>query len=577
MSTKFPFASKLAFTIIVVILIPLFFAVMWIFSTWTYALEKQTNDYLRNIGDITMSKLENSVEYVVDTANFIKKNEQIKQGIANENNIILETGDKYENYLELTQILSSHASVKDEILAILIQSKNKYYYNYSKEWIRFRGERFPKENFYNAGEWSVLDGKIYYTDDILKYSGSDKLGTLLIAVKPSVFYDLIKDIDYSGQGEIFLINEKNQIIASKNREEVGHYIPTEYSKLGDEDSIIYTNIIRNDIKHNAYLTKASSNGWKLLLSIPEEQYIKNSREFKTQMYIFLATIGIAGIVAVIMISRRLTKPIKVLATQMSKVQLDKFEIEDIMILENKENSNRSDEISMLRTSFHIMLTNIQTLIKSEYEQKVMKKEAEIKSLQMQINPHFLYNTLDTINWMARGQGFEDIGNITSSLGKLMRYSLSKKEFVTVREEINNLKDYVEIQDVRYGDKVSVHFEVDESVEKYLMPKLLIQPMVENAITHGIEDKIDDSTIYIRVIEVEEEIHIIVEDDGVGMSGAVIEGLMSDGLEPKEGHTSIGIHNVNQRIKMIYGVEYGMQIQSVLGAGTKITLRIGKII
>ncbi|MFI3215140.1 MAG: histidine kinase, partial [Eubacteriales bacterium] len=297
-------------------------------------------------------------------------------------------------------------------------------------------------------------------------------------------------------------------------------------------------------------------------------YINDIIRVQQQTIIMLICSSIIIVLLIIYTANQVTRPIKKLSQAMMEIGQGNLDVSCTVETE--------DEIGILSQSFNQMVEDMKHLIKSEFEQKVMSQGAEMKSLQMQINPHFLYNTLDTINWMARMQGLDDVGDITSSLGELMRYSLSKNEFVSCKEEIENLRNYVSIQDVRYGDKMSVVFELEEGVGYYYIPKLLIQPILENAIVHGVEEKLEESIITVRIFTKGEELFVIVEDDGVGMDQQAIESLLYDHVQVKQGHTSIGVKNVNRRIKMVFGEECGIQIQSVLGAGTKITLRMKKL-
>ena len=237
------------------------------------------------------------------------------------------------------------------------------------------------------------------------------------------------------------------------------------------------------------------------------------------------------------------------------------------------NVEAEDEIGLLGRTFNQMVKDMRRLIDNVYEQQRMRQEAEMKSLQMQINPHFLYNTLDTINWMGRMKGVDEVGEMTSALGNLMRYSLNRKDFVTIGEELKNLQDYIGIQNVRYGDRMTIRFNIQNGVQSCYIPKLLIQPILENAIVHGVEDKLEPGNIEIRIYYEGDDLYVVVEDDGVGMTQEAIEILISEDLSPKYGHTSIGVNNVNRRIQSVFGRDYGLMIQSQLGAGTTITLHM----
>ncbi len=568
MFRKLSFATKLILAITFAIIIPILGAVLWLYSGWEYTLQEKTNDYLQNNANTTLSKLEKSIEYVEETGFYTSSNENIQSMLlisASETSI----KNEYEEYQELRELLSSYVAVNDEIASMYVQSRNGQVYSYTKTGSPYSAKNtFLKKAMEKGNGWGSEEGITFYTQEVRKYLESGALGSLTIKVNTSVFQEIIEGIEYSDNGKVYLIDENDQIITSQLNDEVESSLPNEYKELELGSDYIYEKVMVEGESYTVYSSRGLSNGWRLVLAIPTEYYMHDVIYFQNQMLMFIAIIVILGLVVVVWISKSLTKPLKKLALEMEKV--GQGDLHSYIAV------NQGDEISTLNETFNQMVEDMRNLIKNEYQQQVMIKGAEMRSLQMQINPHFLYNTLDTINWIARSRGHADIGDITSSLGKLMRYALAKKEFVQLEEELNSLREYVQIQNVRYGDKVTVIFDIEENIGHYYLPKLLIQPILENAIVHGVEDKIDESTIRVIVFTVEDEIRIVVDDDGVGMTQEVLEKLLANNMDEKAGHTSIGVYNVNQRIQMAFGEAYGMQIQSILGGGTKITLRISKL-
>ncbi len=205
----------------------------------------------------------------------------------------------------------------------------------------------------------------------------------------------------------------------------------------------------------------------------------------------------------------------------------------------------------------------------------MRQSTELRALRMQINPHFLYNTLDTINWTARFSGADTVGDMACSLGNPLRYSLSPGDFTVLAREVASLADYLEIQGMRYGDKMQVQVNIDPSFGNIDVPKLIIQPIVENAIVHGIEKKVEDGQIHIWAeLDGEQDLLLYVDDDGVGMSEEVARSLLvRQKSEDFRRSSHIGVYNVHRRLQMYYGEEYGVSIRSEIGVGTQVTLRI----
>ena len=566
MFRKFSYATKLITVVTLTVFIPMLCVILGLYSVWEEALHKKTNDFFQNNANTTILNIENSIKQVENTGFYVAANEVIQ-------NILLSNHTdpkaEYEEYQELREVASNFVAVNEELESIAVKVTDEQIYSYSKsEIISTDVNKYIQQIQMEDKGWLVEKNFTFYVQEIRQYLEKDPLGQLIIRIDLDEFYEIIEEIDYSGVGEVYLVNDENKIIVSKSSGKTS-LLPAAYQQLDLAPKQIYEEVNVEGVQHTVCCSQSTSNGWKLILAIPTEYYLQDVNAFKTTMLALISMIALVGCVLIIFMARQLTKPLKKLAMQMKKVgQGD---------LESYIEVKQVNEIEALNETFNQMIEDMRNLIEKEYKQQVMMQDAEMKSLQMQINPHFLYNTLDTINWMARLRGNDDVGDITSSLGKLMRYSLSKKEFVTIEEELNNLEEYVKIQDVRYGDKVTVLFQVEDALMKYYIPKLLIQPILENAIVHGVEDKIDVCTIKVIIYSEGEDIIIIIEDDGVGMTQEVLVRLLSDDCESKTGHTSIGAINVNRRIQMVYGTQYGMHVQSVLGGGTKVTLRIGCLI
>jgi two-component system sensor histidine kinase YesM len=240
-----------------------------------------------------------------------------------------------------------------------------------------------------------------------------------------------------------------------------------------------------------------------------------------------------------------------------------------------------DEITELGMSFNIMIGKIRELLASKIKEQENLKKAELRALQAQINPHFLYNTLDTIIWMAEAKKNAQVIEIVSALSSFFRISLSKgKDWITIGEEIERTNSYLTIQKMRYRDILDYNIQVDESVKKYTILKLILQPLVENALYHGIKNKRQGGTIIIRAKPKNEtEVQLEVEDNGIGFTPDKLVQLQ-DELEDDSGdiklESGFGIGNVNKRIRLYYGKPYGLSVTSEYHTGTCVTLVIPAI-
>jgi two-component system, sensor histidine kinase YesM len=251
---------------------------------------------------------------------------------------------------------------------------------------------------------------------------------------------------------------------------------------------------------------------------------------------------------------------------------------DLQALVNRDNV---DEITELGMSFNIMIGKIRELLDAKMKEQDNLKKAELRALQAQINPHFLYNTLDTIIWMAEAQKTDQVIEIVSALSSFFRLSLSKgKDWITIEEELERTKSYLTIQRMRYRDIMDFKIEADEEILDNTILKLILQPLVENALYHGIKNKRGRGTIVVRARQkAEDEILLEVEDDGIGLTPEKLAQLLAE-LDDDSGEMKLesgfAIGNVNKRIRLYYGRQYGLSIRSEYNTGTCATLVIPAI-
>jgi two-component system sensor histidine kinase YesM len=306
----------------------------------------------------------------------------------------------------------------------------------------------------------------------------------------------------------------------------------------------------------------------------EQQYKENQTRFTRLAIVYMillpCVIGFS-IVAAWIISASIYIPIKKLHNVTTTITKN-----DLQALVTNENV---DEITELGMSFNIMIGRIRELLDAKINEQENLKKAELRALQAQINPHFLYNTLDTIVWMAEANKTDQVIEIVRALSSFFRIALSKgKDWITIRQEIEHVTSYLTIQKMRYRDILDYKIEVDEDVLDATILKLTVQPLVENALYHGIKNKRNGGSITVRARRSDHDLILLeVQDDGVGFTPyklAQIRANMdddSDQITLKE--SGFGLENVNKRVKLYYGKQYGLSVHSQYQEGTCVTLAI----
>ena len=310
--------------------------------------------------------------------------------------------------------------------------------------------------------------------------------------------------------------------------------------------------------------------WKIIGRVDLQDLMKSAYTIRTMTVSVILLSIVFTAVFYHFISGRLTRPIRNLREKMKQAEAGVFPIED--------ESYSPDEIGDLQRGFNRMIVNIIQLIEDNKKEQELLKKAELKALQAQINPHFLYNTLDAIVWMAETNNSAKVVEITKAFSTFFRTALSEgKEWITVEEEIEHVRSYLMIQQARYQDILSYEIEVDPAVRDCRILKLILQPIVENALYHGIKNKRCLGLIQVKVSQLEDsKLLLEVIDDGYGMTEERLEALEDywNGDYPQfVAGLGYGLKNVNERIKLYYGKEYGLTISSQHKVGTRVSLII----
>lgn len=321
-------------------------------------------------------------------------------------------------------------------------------------------------------------------------------------------------------------------------------------------------------KENYYFLQPIMDGQLTILKmVPKEVMLVGAMHIGRSGIVILIVSMILTAFLSVLVSNQVAKPIVSLTKAMERVEETDFQVHMKV--------DRTDEIGILHRKYTEMIDRIRDLIEKNYKREMETRDAQFLALQAQINPHFLYNTLQVIGGMALKNGADDIYKMTQKLALMFRYITKKQgDLVPMREEVAHLKNYLYIQQVRFGENISVQLFVDESVNEVLIPLLSLQPIIENSFKHGFETQVEKGIIKIDIQEIFDEIDITIEDNGAGMSEERLQEVRKKlAMEGFSEQRSIGVKNVDARIKLYFGREYGIELDSTEAQYTRVTIRI----
>ncbi|MCY9658542.1 sensor histidine kinase [Paenibacillus chondroitinus] len=316
--------------------------------------------------------------------------------------------------------------------------------------------------------------------------------------------------------------------------------------------------------HSDYL------GWTYYNTLPFQTIFYNLTLMKNWMiaaflisFFLLVGFGMA-------VARSVTRPIEGLISNMRGLQIGDLENSELPPI--APISQQMDEVGLLQRTYRMMIVRIQELIKENYTKQLIIKETEFRSLQAQINPHFLYNTLESINWISKMNGQQQVSQMVESLGYLLRSSISlKQDMIPIEDELKLVQHYITIQKVRFEERLDFRLDVPAALRAHCIPKLTLQPLLENAIKYAVEVMLEPCIIHIWGREEGDAVFLIVEDNGPGIDEAYLEKILTGERQSKG--TGIGLKNIDERIKLTFGEEFGIQVENRTDGGARITIRI----
>ena len=559
---------------------------------------------------------ENSVMY---TQTIIKQlNQNIDSYISYMDNIasvIAQSGDAYkylysekgygatkdENYSEYRQrlveqfktILKGRADIRN--IGIVREDKNSpslfdnglsvrntYVDLNTQPWYADAVGKYDRYNLTSSHVQNVIKGErpwvITLSRGIRNYTGTEaEDGVVFLDLNYSAISELCAQSSMGDKGYVFILDQNGNIVYHPQQQQLYNELQTENISLVMNAKSDIVTVGKGDDEKIYALSHSDITGWTIVGCMNMSELLRNSRQTRSIYVLVAVGLIIVALLISSLIARNITLPIQKLRDSMKSVQKGNFDIEDIEVISD-------NEIGSLTRSFNVMTHRIRELMEQNVKEQEQKRKIELKALQSQINPHFLYNTLEAIRGDALCEGIDSIADTTEALSTFFRYTITDTgNLVSVEDELENVENYFKIQQYRFGDKLDMRVNFPDDYARILeckLPKLTLQPVVENAIFHGLEAKAEGGVITISLEMTEKKLLINIHDDGIGIDeeelikiNQRLEITSGPLTEEKRKRGGIALPNVSRRIKLLFGDEYGIHIYSIPNLGTEVRISV----
>lgn len=577
----FSFRYKLLLSYVVLVIFPIIINLLYYKVTYNIILNTESNNLLLKTNNITQEINEWVQDFEASIIELIYSNE-VEELMKNDNEYSIEQN--------VTNKLNFYKITHDEVTDLAIYKEDDYFKSLQSSLIKqsiktkeLKGSSVVGKNFYNKvynspkGKlWlnntiyklknKIFDNKIVYATVIREYSTLENIGVFITHIDNSIF-EKYYNLYVNPKMQMIILDESNNIIFDHLDNKINNDIDSLLGTLKIEENnftpVLHTSYLKGE-KYLVCTDMCKTAKWKVVSFISIDDLIKNILFVRNIVFIFTFLLFVLTTIYGMLISNKFFYPINRLRLLMRQVEDGDLSV--------TYSTKRKDEIGSLYNGFNMMLDKINRLLVEQEKNIKKEKELELKAIQAQIKPHFLYNTLDIALYFARESKQNQIVNILTSLINYYRISLNSGKFIVkIEEEINHIKNYLNIQMMKnYFDII---YDIDSTIYNKGIVKITLQPLVENAIIHGLISKKEKGELIIKGRTYKNNIYIFVKDNGVGISKSRLKKLKNNLSASEDNNESYGVINVNSRLVLQYGKEYGLFYISRLGKGTTVVIKI----
>lgn len=541
--------------------------------------------YNHQLAEQTRINIDNYVSELESLISIVSRNPQVIAYIENHHENDAYTNLK--NTQSVSEFISSIISEKDDIENLLIMNGDMLFEiksNHSANihdpflqdaWNKHSQSVTTKLEYYDPHIPSYyVTSKVQYTIPLIQplrdYSNytTQNIGMTVVEINTKHFRKYFSELMHNYRFSAKIINDNNRVVYSTDDETIGRF----YQNTLHRTDFYGYSVVRDSATDQMYLqTKVQSriNDWTIVLNASMVPMIETAEKTNITLWAMVLVAILLVWVVSAYLSTYIAKPVSALAVYMQEMRPESFQ--DTLL-----NVNRYREVTALYARFNEMMERINGLIEQAYHQKIRQRDAEYEALQAKINPHFIYNTFQTINSLATLERCMDIEKVVSALSKMMEYLIYRQnDIVSIMDELDYIRRYLRIQEIRYGGNFTVRWHVAAGVGEYRIMKLLIQPVVENAIKYGLADCMQGGILSIDCHFEGKSIVFEISDNGAGIREADLVALRKrlENERDEENEKSIGLPNVQGRIRLRYGEAYGLKIESTEDVGTRVTVTI----